>query len=196
MATYTAQQLNGAGTPTEELTGLKRFSLTNPLSSSAYFTVETVRNANGNYGDTVVISGNNITAQTATSMTDSTVNFNTLDVKIGDLVTDTVNGDTATVTAITSNTELAISANIFSVALETYSITDAWPTNAKGGLNIASPPAGATLVVTDLIQSDYIFSVVVPPGGVSGFSFDPSQQVNTGTVYLRGTGGISLEIDN
>ena len=40
MASYTAQQLNGAGTPTEELTGLKRFSLTNPLSGSAYFTVE------------------------------------------------------------------------------------------------------------------------------------------------------------
>ena len=70
------------------------------------------------------------------------------------------------------------------------------PTNAKGGLNMASPPAGATLVVTDLIKSDYIFSVVVPPGGVSGFSFDPSNQVNAGTVYLRGTGGISLEIDN
>jgi len=51
MATYTAQQLNGAGTPTEELTGLKRFSLTNPSSGSAYFTVETVRNATGSYAN-------------------------------------------------------------------------------------------------------------------------------------------------
>jgi len=49
MATYTAQQLNGAGTPTEELTGLKRFSLTNPLSGSAYFTVETVQRSPGTY---------------------------------------------------------------------------------------------------------------------------------------------------
>ena len=51
MATYTAQQLNGAGTPTEELTGLKRFSLTNPLSNSAYFTVEQVRRSDGEYGN-------------------------------------------------------------------------------------------------------------------------------------------------
>ena len=52
MASYTAQQLNGAGTPTEELTGLKRFSLTNPLSGSAYFTVEQVRRSDGTYGNT------------------------------------------------------------------------------------------------------------------------------------------------
>ena len=52
MPTYTAQQLNGEGTPTEELTGLKRFSLTNPSSGSAYFTVEQVRRSNGSYGNT------------------------------------------------------------------------------------------------------------------------------------------------
>ncbi len=51
MPTYTAQQLNGEGTPTEELTGLVRFSLTNPSNSDAYFTVETVRNATGSYTD-------------------------------------------------------------------------------------------------------------------------------------------------
>lgn len=50
MATYTAQQLNGAGTPTEELTGLKRFSLTNPSSGDAYFTVEQVQRSDGGYG--------------------------------------------------------------------------------------------------------------------------------------------------
>ena len=91
MASYTAQQLNGAGTPTEVLTGQKTFTLTNPLNSSAYFTVETVRNASGNYGATVVISGNNITAQTATSMTDSTVNFNALGVNMRYIITDTKN---------------------------------------------------------------------------------------------------------
>jgi len=51
MASYTAQQLNGAGTPTEVLSGQKTFTLTNPLSSSAYFTVETVRNATGSYAN-------------------------------------------------------------------------------------------------------------------------------------------------
>ena len=51
MASYTANQLNGAGTPTEALSGLKTFTLTNPLNSSAYFTVETVRNATGSYAN-------------------------------------------------------------------------------------------------------------------------------------------------
>ncbi len=186
MATYTAQQLNGAGTPTEVLSGQKTFTLTNPLNGSAYFTVETVRNATGSYAnkptnalgtyatfvgidiDTLItssyissvvvpsgnssykftpptiISGNNVTAQTATSMTDSTVNFNTLGVKIGDLVTDTVNGDTANVTAITSDTELAISANIFSVALETYSIT----TTITAGSSMLRATGGITLTIS------------------------------------------------
>lgn len=67
-------------------------------------------------------------------------------------------------------------------------------TNAKGGLDIINIPAGADLAVIDKIQSDYIWSVVVPPGGVSGFTFDPSQLVSAGDVFLRGTGGISLEI--
>ena len=51
MASYTAQQLNGAGTPTEELSGQKTFTLTNLLSGSAYFTIETVRDANGFYNN-------------------------------------------------------------------------------------------------------------------------------------------------
>ena len=53
MASYTANQLNGAGTPTEQLSqgGANVFTLTNPLNSSAYFTVETVRNATGSYAN-------------------------------------------------------------------------------------------------------------------------------------------------
>ena len=49
MASYTAAQLNGAGTPTEALSGAKTFTITNTLSSSAYFTVETVSNYSGSY---------------------------------------------------------------------------------------------------------------------------------------------------
>ena len=51
MASYTAQQLNGKGISTEELSGQKTFTLTNPSSGSAYFTVETVRNATGSYAN-------------------------------------------------------------------------------------------------------------------------------------------------
>ena len=53
MASYTTEQLEGAGTPSEAFTGgaLKRFIFTNP-SSSAYFTFEGVRNSDGFYDST------------------------------------------------------------------------------------------------------------------------------------------------
>lgn len=49
MASYSAEILSGAGAPTEELSGAKTFSLSNPLSSSAYFTIETIRKNDGFY---------------------------------------------------------------------------------------------------------------------------------------------------
>ena len=49
MASYTANQLSGAGTPTEALVNNKTFTLTNPSSGSAYFTIETVKDSNGFY---------------------------------------------------------------------------------------------------------------------------------------------------
>ena len=49
MASYTANQLSGAGTPIEALIGNKTFTLTNPSSGSAYFTIETIRDNNGFY---------------------------------------------------------------------------------------------------------------------------------------------------
>ena len=55
MASYTASQLNGAGTPIEALTGGVSyvFTITNTTSTgSAYFTVETVRDDDGFYDST------------------------------------------------------------------------------------------------------------------------------------------------
>lgn len=55
MASYTADQLYGAGTPIEALTaGVSYvFTITNTTSTgSAYFTVETVRDSNGFYDST------------------------------------------------------------------------------------------------------------------------------------------------
>ena len=51
MASYTAQQLSGAGIPIEAISGQTTFTLTKPsnLSGSAYFTIETVKNSSGNY---------------------------------------------------------------------------------------------------------------------------------------------------
>lgn len=52
MASYSAEQLSGAGVATEELSGNKTFTLTNPSSGSAYFTIETTRNNQGFYDST------------------------------------------------------------------------------------------------------------------------------------------------
>ncbi len=67
-------------------------------------------------------------------------------------------------------------------------------TNASGLVRIDLTPVGATLVPIDLIQSDYIWSVVLPPGGTVGLTFIPTTQVDAGAVFLRGTGGYLLEV--
>jgi hypothetical protein len=47
--------------------------------------------------------------------------------------------------------------------------------------------------VSSLVTSSYIFSVVVENGGGS-FTFTPAAQITAGTAYVRGTGGISVQI--
>jgi hypothetical protein len=49
MASYTAEQLYGAGTPCEEISGNNLFSITSSNDEVAYFTIETVRNGLGFY---------------------------------------------------------------------------------------------------------------------------------------------------
>lgn len=117
MASYTGAQLEGQGTPIEALTAGTEyiFTVTPPstLLGSAYFTFETVRNANGFYDSTTV-------------------------------------------------------------------------QNAVGTLSSSNIP-------TLPIQSPYIFSEIISPGG-NTFSFTPTNNVAAGSAFLRGTGGISLAI--
>ena len=49
MASYTANQLSGAGIPTEVLSGSKTFAITSSGDQITYFTMETVRDNNGFY---------------------------------------------------------------------------------------------------------------------------------------------------
>jgi len=49
MASYTANQLYGAGTPTEAISGSKTFAITSSGNQVTYFTMETVRNGVGFY---------------------------------------------------------------------------------------------------------------------------------------------------
>ena len=56
MASYTAEQLRGAGTPTEGLGSGNSYNFTlvnSTQSGSSYFTFETVRNSNGDYSGSV-----------------------------------------------------------------------------------------------------------------------------------------------
>ena len=117
MASYTGNDLEGQGTPIEALTAGTEyiFTVTSPstLLGSAYFTFETVRNANGFYDSTT-------------------------------------------------------------------------PQNAVGTLSSTNIPPLP-------IQSPYIFSEIISPGG-NTFSFTPTNNVAAGSAFLRGTGGISLAI--
>lgn len=59
---------------------------------------------------------------------------------------------------------------------------------ASGSLNaISNVPTGA------IIQSDYIWSTVVPPGS-SSLAFTASIAVPSGSVYFRGTGEFYVTI--
>jgi len=49
MATYTSDQLYGAGVATEEISGATTFLFGNSSTGSVYFTMEQVKNVNGNY---------------------------------------------------------------------------------------------------------------------------------------------------
>ena len=118
MASYTASQLKGAGTPIEELTGGVSyvFNITNTTSTgSAYLTVETVRDSKGFYDSTR-------------------------------------------------------------------------PVNAEGLYSLFSGIDQNTL-----ITSSYISSVVVPEGG-GVYQFTPASNIALSSSFLRGTGGISLDI--
>ena len=59
---------------------------------------------------------------------------------------------------------------------------------ASGSLNaISNVPSGA------IIQSDYIWSTVVPQGS-SSLEFTSSMDIPTGSVYFRGTGEFTVTI--
>lgn len=72
MASYTYLQLNGSGSLGENLSGLKTFTFTNP-SSSAYFTMETIRNSSGSYDSSIATNfiGTYVATTTSSLVTSS-----------------------------------------------------------------------------------------------------------------------------
>jgi hypothetical protein len=47
--------------------------------------------------------------------------------------------------------------------------------------------------VSHLVTSSYIFAEVIPPGS-SSFTFTPTNTINTGAVYFKGTGNLTVTI--
>jgi len=104
----------------------------------------------------------------------------------GKLTTANISG--ATTITITTPSSLTGSAYF---TLETVRNEDGFydslsPTNAIGTYANLSG-------VSSLVTSSYIFSVVVENGGGS-FTFTPAATITAGTAYVRGTGGISVQI--
>jgi hypothetical protein len=104
----------------------------------------------------------------------------------GKLTTANISG--ATTITITTPASLTGSAYFVleTVRNESGSYDSSSPTNALGSYSSLSG-------VKTLVTSSYIFSLVVENGGGS-LSFTPSAQIDAGTAYVRGTGGISVEI--
>ena len=74
----------------------------------------------------LAITSSTDTAGTSSKLTDTSKNFNTLNVKVGDIIHNTTDDTIATVTAIDSDTVLSISANIMasSDAYTIFSVPD------------------------------------------------------------------------
>tara|TARA_B100001093_G_C26620438_1_gene924342 strand:- start:300 stop:773 length:474 start_codon:yes stop_codon:yes gene_type:complete len=99
------------------------------------------------------------TAGTSSELTDSTKNFNALKVKVGDVVHNTTDNTSATVTAIVGDEVLSISANIMAVG-EAYKIFSAPKTTPASVLYVGT--AGDVAVITN--GGDEVTFTGVPAG--------------------------------
>lgn len=105
----------------------------------------------------------------------------------GKLTTATISGNTTC--TITTPASLTGSA---------YFTLEASARNSSGSFDSSTPTiaigtySNLTNVKT-LVTSSYILSVVVENGGGS-FQFNPSSNIAVGSAYVRGTGGITVQI--
>jgi len=102
----------------------------------------------------------------------------------GKLTTSNITG--ATTVTITTPPELVGSAYFVLEAVRT----------SEGIYDSSSPSlAGSISGLADgsYVQNNYVVGVTVPNGGVT-FTYTPDSTISTGEAYVRGTGGISVQI--
>lgn len=212
MASYTAQQLNGAGTAIEKMAAAaKTFDLTNPSKGDAYFTVEQVMPESGYFtADGILLVNSDLTLMgffttTVDQSVDVTINSTqTSGDGDGAVIRLTSSGGVFTSgeviyggTGFVANEIITISqadliilgfANANNPANLRVFTKNLEKTNARGVYSVFTNISASTL-----ITSSYVSSVVVPPGD-SSYIFTPTATVTIGSSMLRATGGISLVI--
>ena len=211
MASYTAQQLNGAGTAVEKIAAAKTFDLTNPSNEDAYFTVEQVMPESGYFtADGVLLVNSDLAligffTTTVDQSVDVTINSTQTSgdgdgavirlTSSGGVFTsgEVINGGTGFV----NNEIITISqadlitlgfANANNPANLRVMLGNLEDINARGVYS-----AFTNISASTLITSSYISSVVVPPGN-SSYTFEPDVTVAISSSMLRATGGITLQI--
>ena len=107
-------------------------------------------------------------------------------------------GQGTPIEALTSGTEYIFTVTAPSTLLGSSYFTFETVRNANGFYDSTTVQnAVGTLSSSNIptlpIQSPYIFSEIISPGG-NTFSFTPTNNVAAGSAFLRGTGGISLAI--
>lgn len=110
-------------------------------------------------------SGTN-TSVSVSSLIDSAATFETNNVKTGDIVYNTTDGNAATVLAVVSETALLLNDDIFAASGKNYTIYQASPQTSNGnpGCNLYIGGAGNVKVTT--IGGDVITFTATPVGQV------------------------------
>ena len=213
MASYTPEQLYGTGSIGENLSGLKTFTFINPDQASAYFTLETVRNADGFYDASsptntlgspieagfspLSFSGNN------NVQTNPTLAIGTTDVFFGYNLNSEPWTDGQYITFSDQNSSVVYGGRLFlqfaggfGWAFKLYEILTVTGNSANSTSTNWTMAAATVWNVSSsmgFVSSSYVASVVVQPGS-SSLTFTPVVPVTGSTYYLRGTGNYTLTI--
>ena len=131
-------------------------------------------------------SAGTATSLSANNLVDGVADFNIDNIRVGDTVKNITAGTSTTVSTVTSTTQLALAADIFTVGTETYEITDA-DVSAPRPLEILEcnrkRTDGSEVPLNPLTRNEYeALSNKTSPGPPIDYHYDPT--INNGTLYI------------